>query len=236
MLVRLRENYPGIAWHPGQSGKPGPFIEYLLKRLQVGSVSQKIKHRSGVNCPGTGAHRDPVQRCKSHRSVYASGSAHCGQRTPATQMAEDLTEVLVILATDNPSRSLAGVPKAGPMETVSDESFLNPLKRSGISSRSLGQRAMKRRVKDRELRHLAAQNFSANRDSDQAVGIVEWSKFAQSFDSRFNLRIYQRCAAEFQTAVNHTMADQVDLIRHFENRGLAFPGCPDQRFELFRKR
>jgi hypothetical protein len=98
-------------------------------------------------------------------------------------MAEDLTEVLVVLATDNPGRSLAGVPKAGPMETVSDESFLNPLKRSGISRRSLGQRAMKGRVKDRELRHLATENFSANRDSDQAVGIVEWSKFAQSLDS-----------------------------------------------------
>src|SRR5271165_1226608 len=143
MLARLRENYPGIAWHPGQSGKPGLFIEYLLKRIQVGSVSQKIKDQTGVNCPGTGAHRDPVQRCKSHRSVYASGSAHCGQRTPASQMAEDLTEILVTLATDNLSRSLAGVPKAGPMESVSDESFLNPVKRSGISSRSLGQRAMK---------------------------------------------------------------------------------------------
>jgi hypothetical protein len=63
--------------------------------------------------------------------------------------------MLVILATDNLGRSLAGVPKTGTMEPVSDESFLNPFKRSGISSRSLGQGAMKGRVKDRELRHLA---------------------------------------------------------------------------------
>src|SRR3974377_850666 len=163
MLAVLRKNYPGIAWHPGQSGKPGLFIEYLLKRIQVGSVSQKIKHQTGVNCPGTSAHRDPVQRSKSHRSVCTSGSTHCGQSRDASQMAEGLTEVLVIPAADNLGRSSAGIPKAGPMETVSDESFLNPLKRSGISSRGLGQRAMKGRVTDSESRHLAAQNFSPGR-------------------------------------------------------------------------
>jgi hypothetical protein len=39
MLARLWEDYPGISRHAGQSGKPGPFIEYLLKRIQVGSVA-----------------------------------------------------------------------------------------------------------------------------------------------------------------------------------------------------
>jgi hypothetical protein len=140
--------------------------------------------------------------------------------------------MLVILATENLSGSSAGVPKTGAMETVSHQFFPNPFKRSGISGRSLGQGAMKGRVKDRELWHLAAQDCATSRDSGQTVGIVKRSEFSQSFDSRFNLRIYEGCAAELQTTVNYPMADQVDLIRSLENCGLALPGCTDQRFDL----
>jgi hypothetical protein len=148
-------------------------------------------------------------------------------------VAENLTEMLAILPTDNLSRSSAGVPKTGTVEAVSHESLLCPLKRPGISSRRLGQCAMKGRVKDRKLWHFATQDFSASRDSGQTGGIVERSEFSQSINSRFNVRIYQCCAAEFQAAVNDSMADQVYLVRHFESRRFAFPGGADQRFQFF---
>jgi hypothetical protein len=60
---------------------------------------------------------------------------------------EDLTEVLVIQATDNFSGFFAGVPKTGAVETIPHESFLNPLKRSRVARRGFGQGAMKGRVK-----------------------------------------------------------------------------------------
>ena len=77
--------------------------------------------------------------------------------------------MLVILAPDDRSRFFAGVPITGAMETIPDESFLDPFKRSGISRRGFGQSAMKGGVKDRELRHLAAQDFPAGPDPGQAV-------------------------------------------------------------------
>src|ERR1700736_2570557 len=95
-------------------------------------MPQKVDHQPGIDRSGARAHRDAVERSKSHGGIHGPASSDRRQGTSSTQVTNDLAKALVTLASDNIRYSSLSVPETGPVKTVSYQSLFYPLERPCI--------------------------------------------------------------------------------------------------------
>ena len=150
-------------------------------------------------------------------------------------MTDDLAQVLIAVPVDDLRRSSTGVSITGPVKTVTHQSLFNPLIRSCVGGGCFRQRSVEGRIEDRELRSLVTQDFPTCPNTFKISRIVQWRELSESVDGRFNVASDKRCAAELQTAMHDTMADQIDLLRSFQHRETALPRRSNQGLDFFLK-
>ena len=77
---------------------------------------------------------------------------------------------------------------------------------------------MKGRIKDRDLRNIRSKQVGARSDAAQVCRIVNWCQVDASFNTADDLVSDQDRAREFFAAVNHAMADYLNIVKMLDER------------------
>ena len=183
-------------------------------------ILQVVDHR-GIQIAAAGAHHQTGQRGHAHRGVDNFTLVDSGDGRTVAQMAGDELQALNRLLQELGS-AVADVLVAGAVEAVAaDTVLLIVLIGDGVHVGLRGHGGVESRVKDRNIRLVLPKDLVGGLDAQDGGRVVQRSQRAQVVDRLDDLGGDQAALLELLAAVDHAVADGVDLGNALNDLALA---------------
>ena len=164
----------------------------------------KYKYHPGIDLPGSGAHRQPVERRKAHRTFHASTVIKRAHRCAAAKMSDDDTPVRG--GGRHVAQAARDVFVREPMKPVAPDTLGVKAFRNREMVRDFAVAAMKRRVEARDL-----EQFRPTREQclngREVIWLMQRRKRHVALETRQHRMIDDDRSIILRATMNHTMAD-----------------------------
>ena len=183
-------------------------------------ILQVVDHR-GVQIAAAGAHHQTGQRGHAHRGINDLALIDCGDGGTIAQMAGDQLQALNRLL-QKLGGAVADILVARAVEAVAaDAVLLIVLIGDGVHISLGGHGGVESRVKDRNIRLVLTEDLVGSLNAQNGGGVVQGSQRAQVVDGLDDLGGNQAALLELLAAVDHAVADGVDLGNTVNDLALA---------------